>query len=359
MDEQKLCTWIFNGLCWIATTTVVVYWIYEFSLNEDLCVVDYKKFYEDGSDPYPVLSMCFANPFVNSKLEGIGAGINKRLYSMYLGGEYFNTRMLDIDYKNVTIDINDFVTEYFTTWRNGTLETVPIRRPRNIFKSTFSAFWYYDFYQCYGMHAPPDPDIQHFGVLMNMSIFPNATRPQSAEFFTLLHSPNQLSRSVRTVRYMWSKMPSNRTYEMIFKINKVEIIRRRNKRHQPCHESSNHDNRVLVEHTTRVGCKAPYQNPTKEIRKCSTMKEIKDAKLLFRTDEYGTIPPCRAMEKLSYHYLESPLNDEKWGIRKGKFWVSFSLYDQYFQEIIKTRYFYHIYYQIGIDLLLIRQNIFP
>ena len=111
MEEQKLCTWIFNGLCWIATTTVVVYWIYEFSLNEDLCVVDYKKFYEDGSDPYPVLSMCFADPFVSSKLEGIGAGLNKKLYSMFLGGDHFNTQMMDIDYNN------NFVTEYYITWK--------------------------------------------------------------------------------------------------------------------------------------------------------------------------------------------------------------------------------------------------
>ena len=153
---------------------------------------------------------------------------------------------------------------------------------------------------------------------------------------------------------MWPKMQSNRTYEMIFKVNKVEIISRRNKRDRPCHESSNHDDRVLVEHTTRVGCKAPYQNPTKEIRKCSTMKEMKNAKLLFTTDGYGTIPPCRAIEKISYNYLESPLDDEKWGIRKGQFWFSFSSYDQYFQEIIKTRYLYHIYYQNVIN----RQNTF-
>ena len=186
------------------------------------------------------------------------------------------------------------------------------------------------------MKIPPNRDIQQFGVLMKNEIFPNGIRPHTLAFFTLLHYPNQLLRSVRSIHYMWPKILSNNTYETVFKINKMEMIRRRNKGSKPCHDSSNYDDRVLVEHTSKVGCKTPYQEPKTWIRPCSTMKEIKQARLLLRTDEYGIIPPCRAMEKITYTHLESDLSETKWK-GTGEFWISSSFYDQYFQEIVKTR----------------------
>ena len=70
----KKLSLVFHGVCWIATTSVVSYWIYIFSLNEDLCVVDYKKYYQEKTDHYPVLSLCFENPF-SSKSQNLSHSI--------------------------------------------------------------------------------------------------------------------------------------------------------------------------------------------------------------------------------------------------------------------------------------------
>ena len=336
MTWKKLSL-LFHGLCWVATTSVVSYWIYIFSLNDDLCTVDYRKYYEEQTDHYPVLSLCFKNPFSSTKLRMVTPEINETSYLKFLRGEYFSPEMLDIDYKNVTMDISEYAMKYFLWWRNGTIELVPLKNDESLFEPTFSGFWLHNFFKCYGMKIPPNSGIQQLGVLMKNEVFPNGIRPHSLSFFTLLHYPNQLLRSVRSINYMWPKIVSNATYETVFKINKMEMIRRRNKRARPCHDSANYDDRILAEHTSKVGCNAPYQEPSTSIRPCSTMHEIKQALLLLRTDEYGSILPCRAMEKIIYTTMESDMSGTQWN-GTGEFWISYSFYDQYFQEIIKTRY---------------------
>ena len=237
MEEQNNLidnTWkklslLFHGLCWVATTSVVAYWIYIFSLNDDLCVVDYKKYYEEKTDHYPVLSLCFENPFSSDKLRMVSPGINETTYLKFLRGEYFSQEMLDVDYENVTMDISEYIIKYFVWWRNGTIEVVPSQNNKKLFESTFSGFLLDNFFKCYGMKIPPNKEIQQFGVLMKNEIFPNGIRPHSLSFFTLLHFPNQLLRSVRSIHFMCPKILSNNTYETVFKINKMEMIRRRNK----------------------------------------------------------------------------------------------------------------------------------
>ena len=236
----------------------------------------------------------------------------------------------------IILRLQEYVIKYFVWWRNGTLELIPFHKDKNLFESTFSGFFLDNFFKCYGMKIPPDGNIQQFGALMKNEIFPNSIRPHSVAFFTLFHYPNQLVRSVRSIHYMWQKITSNNTYEMIFKINKMEMIRRRNKSTRPCHDSENHDDRVLVQHISKVGCRPPYLKPSKWIRPCATKEEMKNVRFLLRTDEYDNIPPCRSMEKISYTYLESDMSGTKYeGV--GEFWISSAFYDQYFQEIIKTR----------------------
>ena len=52
---------VFHVICWTVTIIVVSYWIYVYTLNDDLCTVDYKKYLENDSDEFPVLSICLKN----------------------------------------------------------------------------------------------------------------------------------------------------------------------------------------------------------------------------------------------------------------------------------------------------------
>ena len=51
----------FRSCCTIIATILIIYWIHAFALNEDLCIVDYKRYYETEHDVYPSLSLCFRN----------------------------------------------------------------------------------------------------------------------------------------------------------------------------------------------------------------------------------------------------------------------------------------------------------
>ena len=58
----------FQLICWTAALTLVVYWIYVFSQNEDLSVVEYRKYYETESDVFPMLTVCLKDPIIKEKI---------------------------------------------------------------------------------------------------------------------------------------------------------------------------------------------------------------------------------------------------------------------------------------------------
>ena len=53
-----------------------------FSLNEDISLVEYKRYYEKKTDVFPALSLCFSNPFSASKLRQ--AGLSSTSYFKFL-----------------------------------------------------------------------------------------------------------------------------------------------------------------------------------------------------------------------------------------------------------------------------------
>ena len=67
--------------------------------------------------------MCFYNPFVNAKLRGYGKAINSTLYKSFLLGNIWSEEMSNIDYENVTININDYFLGYEIVYGNSTTIT--------------------------------------------------------------------------------------------------------------------------------------------------------------------------------------------------------------------------------------------
>jgi hypothetical protein len=184
---------------------------------------------------------------------------------------------------------------------------------------------------------PNDPELQTFAALLKSDIFPSKKRPPYSDFFTLLHYPNHLTSSLRNVRYSWKKRAENDTYGMIFEINEVEIIKSRNRNKRPCSQNGNdYDDVVRRKHSEKVGCRAPYQDPNIETKICTTMQEIEKAKFELRFDEYGNIPPCKTMEKISYSYKEIEYSNTKWE-NNGTFWISIRIRNPKFKEIVQIR----------------------
>ena len=93
---------------------------------------------------------------------------------------------------------------------------------------------------------------------MNDHVLKSATMTGDYGFITCLHCPNQLLRSSQFVKMDWPYRTTDATFVIRFKINSVEVLRRRNKANEPCNENwENYDDNILVKHTEAVGCKAP------------------------------------------------------------------------------------------------------
>jgi len=339
--KEKSCKCVvllFHILCWISTITVTSYQLYTFILNDDLCIVDYKTYYNDPSDVYPVLSLCFKNPFMANKFVNMNTNINETSYKEFLDGKYFSSEMWSLDYNSIILDMSEYVVMYWMEWRNGSHGTFSHAENKiQLFRSTYSGFWRKSFYNCYGLQMNDAGETQSFSVMLKNQIFPTGNRPIGYDFFTLIHYPNQLLRSTRFFKYAWPQRKNNDTYSARFRINQMEIIKRRNKYQKRCNvDWENHDNNILMKHLRRVGCRAPYQNSTVEFRNCSTSDEMKKARFSLRFDEYGVNPPCKSMEKVMYSYTEAGLSSSGWS-GSGHFWIGIYFRDPTFKEIAQTR----------------------
>ena len=302
-NSLKIVHWMFGFVCWSSAISITFYWVYLFSLNEDLITLEYPQYYHDESSAYPILSLCFKNPFNISKLEEMKPGIHAEFYLEFLEGKRFSSELWKNDYKNIAFDVSQYVLEYWIEWRNGSTKTYPPTSDViSIFSTTFSGFWRDGFYNCYGVPVMNDVELQRFSVNLKNDVFPSEIRPERYDFFTILHYPNQLLRSTNNIRYLWHKRKTNDSYVMRFVVEGTEIVKRRQNGKRHCNkEWKTHDMVVQKKHSQKIGCRAPYQTQDNELRPCSTAQEMKQARFSLRYDEYEHAPPCKAMEKLCIH----------------------------------------------------------
>ena len=114
-------------------------------------------------------------------------------------------------------------------------------------------------------------------------------------------------------------------------------MKRRNKNKQQCNQNGeDYDGSVLLKHSAAVGCRTPYYNTNLNTKMCSTEEEMKKAQFELRYVEYGIIPPCMTMEKISYSYKEIEYSNTKWK-NDGTFWINIRIGNPNFKEIVQTR----------------------
>ena len=199
VDNMKECHFqmIFHVLCTIAAVSLSIFWIYNYCLNEDLCKVDYKTFYDDIEDEYPVLSLCFENFISDQKLGQPPHKTNKSEYLSFLKGDFYEDNLLHINYKDVISNISDFIVLEGIVYRNGSIvkKDSIASNPTNIFKDSFVGLWSHGFhhlYHCHSLKIPPNKEIEQYEIALKSKVFPNSSRAQVGGMLSLIHFPNQL-----------------------------------------------------------------------------------------------------------------------------------------------------------------------
>jgi hypothetical protein len=332
---------LFHLICWIATLATVTYCIHVFSRNEDLCIVDYKTYYETEHDIYPRLSLCLKNPFSETKLRMHGTKFRKENYTNFLLGNYFDSQMLDMKYEDLILDLSEEVVEYGFTWSNGSyIPQSVVNITTKLFKSTHGVSWRNGFYQCYELQIPHDKRIRKALVLFKSSLFTSRNKNDGIKAF--LHHQNHLLISGKNAKVIWSPHSFSDNYEMRFRIDSVEVLNRRNKHGRHCDELENYDDRIVANMIKSVGCRAPYHKNVTGVELCNTPKEMKNVCWDIKKDREIT-PPCRTMEKIIYVY-EEYASENKPYFRKEHFWIGIHFRDKQFKEIVQTRYSQFFYY---------------
>ena len=329
-------------MCILLTSMIISYCTFKYIQNDDLSLTDYKQFYDTQDDVFPELSLCFKNPFLNGKLEELYS-INESLYLRFLQGDYFDKSLQKINYNDVTIALEDYITEYFIQWVNVTDSLFPAATHHDemhrFVSASTSGFWStLGFFKCFAVMHPPNREIQSFALVIQDQIFQNRGR-NDYQFLAFLHYPNQKFLEPINVRYYWQERTGHSSYEMKFVVSGVEILRRREDGNQPCDKDWQHyDDKITEQFTDQVGCITPYQSvKNSNISICSDGLKMRAARFYLFGQPHHLPPPCKTLVKINYDYEEFELADSDWG-RDGNFWITFRLHNHGFKEIVLSRY---------------------
>ena len=342
----------FRILCFVSALALTSYWTYVFILDEDLCIVDYKKYYAEERGVFPVLSFCINNPISRKKLKRLNPDINASSYMKYLKGQVFDSDMLKIEYSSVIQNASDFIEEDFVRYRNGSFVSIHPdyhddetygkstlnKRNRRTFSSYYAFFFISEFYNCYELPVPQDKNVYSFFYRINSNIFPSGIREQAYNLLTILHYPNQMLIAGNR-RHVWPQRRNiEESYMMKYHIRGVEVLKRRQTRNRPCNENwENYDNEIANKFTNAIDCRLPYLHRNKEIRICSSKKKLQ-TRFYLRSDYYGVIPPCLEMKKITDQFEENSLDTKKYSwATNGTFFIGIVFPDEDYKKITLTR----------------------
>ena len=111
MNDIQYFVNFFKLLCLITASIMVGYWIYKYSSNEDISIIEYKSFKDSDSLSLPAMSICISKPFLikNGTLDN-NSNLKIETYLKYLRGDNgFYQNYQNVSYEKVSIDILEYL----------------------------------------------------------------------------------------------------------------------------------------------------------------------------------------------------------------------------------------------------------
>ena len=337
---------LFEIGCTLVACTLAVYWIYEFGLNKDLCSIDYRMYHDYDEDYYPSLSLCFPNFIDDHKLKEKLPQSNLSEYLSFLKGDVFDPNLLKIDFQSIATNVSDYLIKYIIDYRNQNMETLGTNK--SLVAVTYNGNLWDHFVTCFSLNTPQEAQLEYLRVFLKNSMFPNQIRKPEKGMFSILHYPNQILLPGNPMKWSWQRREKYEKFTMRFKVDNMEVIRRRNKAQRPCQENwMDYDNSVLKEYLNGVGCRMPFHDANIiKLPLCNKSESIKkvwsEAPSLASLGKSKNIPPCKSMVKIGYRFDEGDLvtknkqSEDSWKFRSNQFAVLLS-YNPYFKEIVQER----------------------
>ena len=141
----------FKITCLLATLIAIGYWCYKFSLDEDVCLIDYKTYYEEAENSFPVMSLCFP---LNKQLANYSENtMSASTMNLFLKQKTMTSRKEKEVFNNLKIDLNEYIKSVWVRWLNGTTHyfTPEDAAGWKIPYNSYIGFFKKNFLQCYAM----------------------------------------------------------------------------------------------------------------------------------------------------------------------------------------------------------------
>lgn len=304
-------------------------------MNKDTSYVNFKNFHEDENSLYPSVSLCFLDEIF---VEGFEAECYQHFLS---GGEQnkqctWNSSFADTDYDYVTINLVDYVIGEITTFEDKIRYWYVYRNVSGSNAKTndkcakimdcnggtrvYTSRRRWD-KKCVTFDIPyrENKKVKYHAILLNNSVFEYKKRPKYG-FQVFFHYPKQIMRQT-SKKYVWSEDKHllnqscedddgdddcppyyNSTYTMMFDVDNVGVLKRRNKGHEPCIQNwKNDDTEIKSMISKKLQCQPNHWKLYLNITKCNTKEEMKNS---FSMEESPSTPSCYSIGKQTFFYNE-------------------------------------------------------
>ena len=308
--------------------------IYEYTLDKDTSSVSYKKFHADSDSLYPSVSLCFADTF------GDDIGEDEKIkYREFLSGCednpdcVWNSTYANIDYDRVTKDLLDYIigelivfedkVEYsYIYGKSGNSSVVKDGKKKTIFNAYKGGDRVYTSkrgpeYKCITFDIPfrKEHTVKTYSILLNNDAFGEKLAPLGMDFAVSFHYPNQISRKTSSkVNWKGEKSLFNQTchddpdncayygksFAMQFEVGHVSVLKRRNKRNDPCIENWKNDSTELKTRYANIkNCKPNHWKLPLNLTLCNDQARMRGALGLVESPD---IAPCTTIERFGFSY---------------------------------------------------------
>ena len=314
--NRKACKVLFQAACIIVVAFMVGYWFYKFEIEDrDIGVVDYVSLTDAKEIKFPIVSWCLKKPFIDEKLKATNSSITSTAYGQYLEGKIYDKSFEQVDYPNVTIDLNRYFKWGRVWYKNGTYRIA--KSDKITFVETFTGFDLNNLWKCYRMNFVVDDQryVKKVSAYLNRTRLNLDWQGKTSTVHYVIHYPNQFF----LLKYL--EMGQFNLYSTGItgiSIVDVEILKQRNSRNRKCSKDvGNYDDTIIDKILHKTGCHPPYLHSHKTYPQCKIQKDIKESKIRTLARHQMEVPKAcerisKARKNLIFKPIANLINHDLW-----------------------------------------------
>ena len=351
MKRLDICDKLFQissyFLCFCFAVYFTIQCIQHYMLDEDVTQIEYRKFHDDITSIYPSVTYCINNPIElkeNVRLwKKYGSRSSLKLrneYVNYLIGFRKSNIFSESDYDILTKKLEDFLLKVeisfdsntFATWefKNGTFTVTTAFKKYITEHSSKKADVIEDlsdnekqmlptlkFYitrrsrtqKCYTFDVPFIANVRVNNFVLHLSPYSlfklnekknsGLIKPKRYQHYFQLHFhyPHQKLLAMTSTLKFESLIDTALQYNLRHYLRNIEVLRRRDKRSEPCIAEKEYDEMILKETIEAFGCKLPNIYVQNNATICKGRK--KSAKLFSAIFKKQHRPPCQRIQTIN------------------------------------------------------------